>query len=74
MVAVENTAKLGVLSDTFGQYQNGKLHFLTFDKGRLNVQESLDFDGVIYDTACTDTALLAAEVLPSGSNVVEILK
>lgn len=74
VVAVENTAKLGVLSDTFGQYQNGKVHFLTFDKGRLNVQESLDFDGVIYDTACTDTALLAAEVLPSGSNVVEILK
>lgn len=74
VVAVENTAKLGILSETFGQYQSGKLHFLTFDKGRLNVQESLDFDGVIYDTACTDTALLAAEVLPSGSNVVEILK
>ena len=47
---------------------------MTFDKGRLNVQESIDFDGVIYDTACTDTALLVVEVLPSGSNVVEILK
>lgn len=74
VVAVENTAKLGILSETFGQYQSGKLHFFTFEKGRFHVQETLDLDGIIYDTACTDTSLLAAEVLPNGSSVVEILK
>ena len=73
--AVENVSKLGILSDTFGQYQNGKIHFLTFEKGRLSVTDTVDLDGVVYDTACTDSAVLAAEVLPDGnSSVVEIFK
>lgn len=73
--AVENVSKLGILSDTFGQYQNGKIHFLTFEKGRLSVTDTVELDGVVYDTACTDSAVLAAEVLPDGnSSVVEIFK
>lgn len=73
--AVENTAKLGLLSDTFGQYQSGKIHFMSFEKGRLNVMDTAETDGFIYDTACSARAVLAAEVLPDGtSSVVEFFK
>ena len=73
--AVENTAKMGLLSDTFGQYQSGKIHFLTFEKGRLNITDTVELDGFVYDTACTNTTVLTAEVLPDGnSSVVEISK
>jgi hypothetical protein len=75
VAAVENTSKLGLLSETFGQYQSGKIHFLTFEKGRLSLQDTVNLDGVVYDTACSDRAVLAAEVLPDGSSsVVEIFK
>lgn len=73
-VVVENTAKFGLLSSTFGQYESGKIHFLSFEKGRLSQTDSVGLDGFIYDTACTDAAVLTAEVLPDGqSSVVEIL-
>ncbi len=73
--AVENTAKLGLLSDTFGQYQSGKIHFMSFEKGRLNVTDTAETDGFMYDTACSARAVLAAEVLPDGtSSVVEFFK
>ena len=75
LAAVENTTKLGLLSETFGSYQNGKIHFLDYNKGRLRVTDTVTLDGVLYDTACTDTAILTAEALPNGtSTVVEILK
>ena len=75
LAAVENTTKLGLLSETFGSYQNGKIHFLDYEKGRLKVTDTVEMDGIIYDTACTDTAILTAEVLSDGtSTVVEILK
>lgn len=71
--AAENTAKSGLLADTFGQYQSGKIHFMSFEKGRLNVTDTVPADGFIYDTACSARALLAAEVLPDGtSSVLEI--
>ena len=73
IAGVENTTKMGLLSSTFGQYKNGKIHFLAYEKGKLRVKDSLELDGVIYDTACTPSTLLAAEVLPNGtSSVVEI--
>lgn len=73
--AVENTAKLGLLSDTFGQYQSGKIHFMSFEKGRLNITDTAETDGFIYDTACSARAVLAAKVLPDGtSSVVEFFK
>ena len=75
LAAVENTTKLGLLSETFGSYQNGKIHFLDYEKGRLKVTDTVELDGVVYDTACTDTAILTAEALSDGtSTVVEILK
>lgn len=75
VAAAENTSKLGLLSETFGQYQSGKIHFLAFEKGRLSVKDTVSLDGVVYDTACSDRAVLAAEVLPDGnSSVVEIFK
>ena len=73
--AAENTAKHGLLSDTFGQYQSGKIHFMTVEKGRLNIQDSVELDGFVYDTACSARAVLTAAVLPDGtSSVVEIFK
>ena len=73
IAGVENTSKLGLLSSTFGQYKNGKIHFLTYEKGQLKIKDSVELDGVVYDTACTPSTLLAAEVLPNGtSSVVEI--
>ncbi len=75
LATVENGTKLGILSETFGQYQNGKIHFLDYEKGRLQITDTVELSGVVYDTACTDTAVLTAEVLPNGtSSIVEILK
>ena len=75
LAAVENTTKLGLLSETFGSYQNGKIHFLDYEKGRLKIIDTVNLDGILYDTACTDTAILTAEALSDGtSTVVEILK
>ncbi len=75
IAGVENTTKAGLLTSTFGQYQNGKIHFLQYDKGRLVVTDSIELDGVVYDTACTNNAILAAEVLADDtSSLVEIFK
>lgn len=75
VAAVANGTKFGLLSETFGQYQSGKVHFLDYQKGRLQVTDTVELDGVLYDTACTDKAILTAEVLADGtSSVVEILK
>ena len=75
LAAVENDAKFGLLSKTFGQYKNGKIHFLDYQKGRLHITDTVELDGTLYDTACTDTVILTAEALPDGtSSIVEILK
>lgn len=75
LAAVENTSKLGLLSDAFGQYQEGKIQWLSYQQGRLQIQETTELNGVLYDTACTDEAILTAEVLTDEtSTVVELLK
>ena len=75
LAAVENVSKIGVLSNTFGQYQDGKIHWLTYEQGRLQIKETTALNGVLYDTACTDSGVLTAEVLTDGSStVVELLK
>ena len=74
-VIAENIAKYGILSSTFGQYESGKIHFLSFEKGRLNSTDTVELSGFVYDTACSESAVLVAEVLSDGqSSVVEILK
>lgn len=74
IVAVENTAKYGLLSSTFGMYQNGKVHFLSLEKGRLNITDTVELDGFVYDTSCDTSSILTAEIFPDGnSSVVEIL-
>ena len=75
VAAVENTTAMGLLTETFGSYKKGNIHFLRYEKGRFNITDTVELDGVLYDTACTDTAILTAETLPDGtSTVVEILK
>ncbi len=70
LAAVENTAKLGVLSEQFGQYSSSKIHFLTYENGVLTVQETLPLDGVLYDTSCTSRGILAPQVLSGGQTVL----
>ncbi len=75
LAAVENGTKLGLLSETFGQYRGGKIHLLKYQNGSLQITQTAELDGVIYDTTCTDTSFLAGEILPDGtSRIVEILK
>ena len=75
IAAVENGAKIGLLAQMFGQYQSGKIHFMKYENGSLTVKDTVELDGVIYDTACTDRAVLAVEVLSNGSSrIVEIFK
>lgn len=75
VAAVENISKLGLLSNTFGSYQNSKIHFMRLEKGRLAQTDSVELDGFVYDTACTADKVLAAEVLPDGTSaVVEIFR
>ena len=75
VAAVENKSKYGILSSAFGQYHSSNIHFMAFEKGRLNITDTLPLDGYVYDTACSDDAILTAEVLPGGnSSVVEIFK
>lgn len=75
IAAVENTAKHGLLSDTFGQYQSGKIHFMSFEKGRLSVTDTAELDGFAYDTACSANAVWTAGILPDGTSALtEIFK
>ena len=61
VAAVENLSKYGLLSETFGQYHSSNIHFMTFEKGRFTVTDTTPLDGYVYDTACSDDALLAAD-------------
>lgn len=75
LAAVENVSKQGLLSDTFGSYKNAQIHFMRFEKGGLQITDSVPLEGFVYDTACSAHSVLAAEVLPDGtSGVVEIFR
>lgn len=75
LAAVENVRKQGLLSDTFGSYKNAHIHFMRFEKGGLQITDSVPLDGFVYDTACSARGILAAEILPDGaSGVVEIFR
>ena len=70
MAAVENTAKFGILSESFGSYKSSKLHFLTYENGVLDVRETIDLNGFLYDTNCTSTGILAPQVVSGGQTVL----
>lgn len=75
LAGVENTAKLGALSEQFGQYDGGKIHFLTYENGALNIQETVDLNGFVYDTSCTSGGILVPQILPGGRTAfVEIYR
>lgn len=75
LAAIENTAKMGLLSSTFGQYDGSNIYWMSYTQGRLQIDEKTELDGVLYDSTCTDTSIVTAEVLPDGSStVVEIFK
>ena len=73
VAAVQNTAKLGLLADLFGQYKEGKIHFLSLEKGRLVISDTVELDGYVYATACTQDAILTAEVLEDGFSSVKAI-
>lgn len=75
LAGVENTAKLGALSEQFGQYDGGKIHFLTYENGALNIRETVQLNGFVYDTSCTSGGILAPQILPGGRTLlVEIYR
>ena len=73
IVAAQNTAKLGLLADLFGQYKDGKIHFLNIEKGRLVSEDTVELDGYVYDTACTQDAILTAETLEEGYSSIKAI-
>ena len=70
LAAVENVAKMGVLSEQFGQYGSSKIHFLTYENGILDVRETIDLHGFVYDTNCTARGILVPQVLSGGQSVL----
>lgn len=70
LAAVENVAKMGVLSEPFGQYNSSKIHFLTYENGILDIRETIDLNGFVYDTNCTQNGILIPQVLSSGQTVL----
>lgn len=70
LVAVENTAKLGLLSEQFGQYNGSKIHFLMYENGKLNIKETLSLSGFVYDTNCSKRGIFLPQVLSSGQTVL----
>lgn len=69
LAGIENTTKFGLLSEQFGQYNGGKLHFVVYDNGALILQETLPLNGFAYDTNCTARGILVPQVL-SGEQTV----
>ena len=70
LAAVENVAKKGILSEQFGQYSSSKIHFLKYENGILDVKETIDLNGFVYDTNCTSGGILVPQILSSGQTVL----
>lgn len=70
LAAVQNEAEFGILSESFGSYKSGKIHFLTYENGVLDVGETVDLNGFLYDTNCTDLGILAPQVVSGGQTVL----
>lgn len=70
LAAVQNEAEFGILSESFGSYKSGKIHFLTYENGVLDVRETVDLNGFLYDTNCTDLGILAPQVVSGGQTVL----
>lgn len=70
LAAVENETEFGILSESFGSYKSGKIHFLTYENGVLDVRETVDLNGFLYDTNCTDLGILAPQIVSGGQTVL----
>ncbi len=70
VAAVQNIAKFGILSESFGSYKSSKIHFLTYENGVLDVRESVDLNGFLYDTSCTADGILAPQVVPGEQTIL----
>lgn len=70
LAAIENTTKLGLLSEQFGQYNGGKLHFLSYQNGRLVIDETVELSGFAYDSNCTARGILVPQVLGNGQTIL----
>lgn len=71
IAAIENTTKMGILSEQFGMYNGGKLHFLTYENGTLKINETAVLDGFVYDINCTQKGILIPQVLASGQTILK---
>ena len=71
IAAIENTTKMGILSEQFGLYNGAKLHFLTYENGTLKTNETAVLDGFVYDMNCTQKGILVPQVLASGQTILK---
>ena len=72
LAAVQNTTALGILSESFGSYKSSKIHFLTYENGTLDVRETVELNGFLYDTNCTALGILAPQVVSGGQTVLNL--
>ena len=70
VAGIQNTTRFGLLSEQFGQYNGGKLHFLTYENGAFTVAETVDLKGFAYDTSCTAQGILVPQVMPGGQTIL----
>ncbi|WP_148204447.1 hypothetical protein [Elusimicrobium minutum] len=76
--AAENTAKLGIVADSFGAYQKGAVYFGGWNDVTLAGLGKTETDGVIYDLSYCEygasKGVLATLVYDSDNTVFEIFK
>ena len=70
LAGIQNTTKFGLLSEQFGLYNGGKMHFLTYQNGAFIVEETLELQGFVYDTNCTAQGILVPQVLTGEQTIL----
>ena len=70
LAGIENTTKFGLLSEQFGQYSGGKMHFLTYENGTFSEQETLELKGFVYDTNCSEHGILVPQILTGEQTIL----
>lgn len=73
-IVATNTPKIGVLSNTFGQYKNGSIQFVSLDEETL-VSDIIELEGVVWDLSCSPDNILATQIFQNDSSkIVKIFK
>lgn len=79
IAGIENNAKLGILSDTFGSYNSAKLHILKWTGNSLVQESSAELGGVVYDIVQGslgnfENVIIVPYASTSGDTTVELFR